>query len=135
MAERKRPKAAAPDDASFGEELIASLTELRDALASGDPASYPGVTVREVHYEPPPKLTADAVRRIRRHSNLSRDAFAFAVGVTPATVEKWERGERSPAGSAARALQMINADPERYLKTVGIYSTIVPPKRRVAKAS
>ena len=135
MARRIKKKVAAPEDTSFGEELIAALTELRDALASGDPASYPGVTVREVHYEPPPKIGSAAIRGIRQRSGLGRHTFASAVGVTPATVERWERGERFPAGSAARALQMMDADPERYLKTVGIHSNLVLPKRRVAKAS
>ena len=137
MAKRnaKRSKEPRGEGRNFGDDLVEAMTQMRDALASGDPASYPGVTVRVVEYNPPPKLTPAAVQRIRRRSKLSRVAFAGAVGVTPVTVDKWERGERTPAGSAARALQVMTADPEHYLRAVGrpplappVTSSVTPPR-------
>ena len=133
MATNKAKQSKAPrgEDTQFGDDLIEAMTQMRDALASGDPASYPGVTVRVVEYNPPPKLTPAAVQRIRRRSKLSRVAFAGAVGVTPVTVDKWERGERTPVGSAARVLQVMTADPEHYLRAVGrlpLAAPVTPPR-------
>lgn len=41
--------------------------------------------------------------------------FARLVGVTPAQVEHWEQGRRTPAPMASRLLDRISADPAGFL--------------------
>lgn len=49
-------------------------------------------------------------RRIRLKAGLSHAEIASPVGVTPATICRWELGERRPRGAAAlRYLELLDA--------------------------
>jgi len=49
-------------------------------------------------------------RQIREHANVSQGEVARAVGVEPATVCRWEAGQRMPQGDAAiRYLEVLEA--------------------------
>jgi DNA-binding XRE family transcriptional regulator len=46
----------------------------------------------------------NGINRIRHRLGMSRQDLALAIGVTPVTVGRWERGEREPSSSHAWSL-------------------------------
>jgi len=54
--------------------------------------------------------TPTDVIKIRMALNLSQKGLAYAIGVSPRTVESWEAGKSSPSGVATRILHLIEAD-------------------------
>jgi len=40
------------------------------------------------------------------------------IGVSQRTLENWEQGRRHPTGPARALLKIVEADPERALKTL-----------------
>jgi putative transcriptional regulator len=102
-----------PQSPSLGEEIIASLTEFRDALAAGEPIRE-RFTVRTVAPELHPRAyDAPAVRRVREGLNVSQPLFAAYLGVSVQTVRAWEQGKKAPSPMARRFLDEIADDPER----------------------
>src|SRR5947208_3206302 len=79
------------------------------AVLSGDP--HRGMTVREVEIPDPGEYGPAAVKALRGRMGVSVAVFARLVGVTPAQVEHWEQGRRTPAPMARRLLDRIAADP------------------------
>lgn len=66
---------------------------------------------------PLPVFKAEEIRVIRKRLDMTQAVFASFMGVSPKTVEAWERGINMPDGPARRVLSMIQADPflpERY---------------------
>ncbi len=63
------------------------------------------VTLRTHQVEPIalPTLEPDVVRETREALNMSRQVFAFKLGVNPRTLERWEQGRSKPNEQAARA--------------------------------
>jgi putative transcriptional regulator len=49
---------------------------------------------------------------IRHELNLTQDAFAELLGVSLATVRKWERGTGEPSGAAKTLLAVARMNPE-----------------------
>ena len=107
-----------PDESeeSLGDMLIRSLTEAVEAYESGDPASYPGVTVTVVEVCAPPTFDAAEIRVLRERTGLNHAMFAALVGGSTLTVKRWEKGTAEPNATARRLLQFIRESPER---TVG----------------
>ena len=60
---------------------------------------------------PLPIFKAEEIRTIRRSLDMTQAVFASFMGVSPKTVEAWERGRNTPDGPARRVLSMIQADP------------------------
>ena len=58
------------------------------------------------------------IKTARRKVGLSRDAFARAFGLSPATLRKWENGERQPTGAARVLLTIISREPEAALRAI-----------------
>lgn len=58
----------------------------------------------------PKKRTFSAadIRRIRNRTRMSQPVFAVLVGVGTSTVAQWEQGHKSPSGSSARLLDVID---------------------------
>ena len=81
---------------------------LKEAVAykQGD-RSRCKVSVREV---PVLSYTAADVARTRQALNLTQSALAYAIGVSPKTVEEWEAGEAEPSGLASRFLYLLDSD-------------------------
>jgi putative transcriptional regulator len=52
------------------------------------------------------KLTPAAIRRIRHRAEVSQAVFAAHLNVTVGIVSKWERGEKTPSGPAAKLLTL-----------------------------
>jgi|SRR6056297_988032 putative transcriptional regulator len=55
-----------------------------------------------------PKLSAVDIKRIRSKTRMSQPVFAQFLNVGPTTVAQWEQGKKSPGGSSARLLDVID---------------------------
>ena len=62
-----------------------------------------------VHKVKIPKLVD--VRRIRQSLQMTREEFSNTFGFSIRTLEKWERHERQPTGSARAYLIVIDKNP------------------------
>lgn len=107
-----------PKRKPFGERLIASMEEGRDALRSD--AELPATFVATPP-EPPP-FDPRSFIALRRHSGMSQSGFAKFLNVSAKAVESWEQGVRQPNGAALRLLQFM-AKPSLFLKTIGAESS------------
>ena len=58
------------------------------------------------------------IKSARKRVGLSRDAFARTFGLSPATLRKWENGERQPTGPARILLTIISREPEAALRAI-----------------
>jgi len=69
----------------------------------------------------PPEYDAKALTKLRRRADLSQNAFARLLGVTPKTLQSWEQGTRRPSRPARRLLQIYEDHPEVFhvRETVG----------------
>jgi len=87
-------------------ELLASVEQM-DAIKSGKK-------------EPDRQFTFDEpeVKAIRGKIGLTQNKFASLIGVSQRTLENWEQGRRHPTGPARALLKIVDADPERALRTL-----------------
>lgn len=56
---------------------------------------------------PPPIYQAEEIASIRNRLGCSQGVFALKMAVSVKTVRSWEQGARTPSGSAARLLQLM----------------------------
>jgi transcriptional regulator with XRE-family HTH domain len=54
-------------------------------------------------------FTAKQLQHLRRSTGLSRERFAHLVGVSIASVNRWEAGASSPSGTVLAIYETINA--------------------------
>ena len=59
---------------------------------------------------PPPEVTAEEVKMLRQSMNMTQTLFAAALGVSNKTVEAWEKGTNTPAGTARRIIGLLLVD-------------------------
>lgn len=52
-------------------------------------------------------MTPQAVKELRDHLQLTQEVFASILGVSFATVNRWENGKTTPTGDYARILQTL----------------------------
>ena len=52
-------------------------------------------------------LQPDEIKAIRINANMTQKMFAAYIGVSQKTVEAWESGKNTPAGSSSRILSML----------------------------
>jgi len=52
-------------------------------------------------------MEADNIRNLRRNLGLTQEEFAHRLGITVATVNRWENGKSEPSGDYARVLQTL----------------------------
>lgn len=52
-------------------------------------------------------MTPQAVKELREHLQLTQEVFASILGVSFATVNRWENGKTTPTGDYARVLQTL----------------------------
>lgn len=104
---------------TVGRRVIEGLTELRDALKSGE-ALKKRFTVRTVELDleelQPSKYDPEDVLLVRESVSASQAVFARLLGVAPATVEAWEQGVKPPNRMACRLLDVIRNDPRPWIK-------------------
>ena len=52
------------------------------------------------------------IKDLRLRLNLSQHSFAYAIGVSPKTVEAWETGVNRLSGSPSRMIELMEKDDE-----------------------
>ncbi len=72
------------------------------------------VTLRTHEVEPivVPPVDADFVRETREALHMSRQVFAFKIGVNPRTLERWEQGRSKPNEQAAALIWLVRKYPD-----------------------
>jgi putative transcriptional regulator len=106
---RSIKKAAAARNSGFGQAVLASLR----GWERGEP-----LTVRHVSYIPAPRaLPRHEIRRLRtKRLGVSQAVFAQLLGVSTKLVEAWEAGRNVPAGPVWRLIELIELNPDDFLK-------------------
>jgi putative transcriptional regulator len=56
---------------------------------------------------PVPPLRPEEIRRIRERSQVSQAVFAALLNTSVSTVQKWEIGQKRPAGTALKLLHLV----------------------------
>ena len=102
---RKRVKAA--KERSLFRELMAGVQAMRDHLEGR-------VTLRTHEVEPivVPRVGPDFARETREALHMSRQVFAFKIGVNPRTLERWEQGRSKPNEQAAALIWLVRKYPD-----------------------
>ncbi len=59
-----------------------------------------------------PALKPDVVRETREALHMSRQVFAFKLGVNPRTLERWEQGRSKPNEQAAALIWLVRKYPD-----------------------
>jgi DNA-binding transcriptional regulator YiaG len=81
--------------------------------ARGDPLDHPNAK-RDLA----PGVAALDVRALRRRMNMTQHHFAGLFGFPVATLRHWERGNRSPSGTALVLLSVIRENPRVVMQAV-----------------
>jgi len=95
-------------DDSFGDDLIASLTE---AVAHAE--ARPGTKGFRTHAP-----IAEEIRALRLDLQLSRAAFASRYGLDVRALQDWEQGRRMPDRAARTLFRVIRKAPELVAEAV-----------------
>ncbi len=59
-----------------------------------------------------PPLKPKVVRETREALRMSRQVFAFKLGVNPRTLERWEQGRSKPNDQAAALIWLVRKYPD-----------------------
>ena len=59
-----------------------------------------------------PAVDPDFVRETREALRMSRQVFAFKIGVNPRTLERWEQGRSRPNEQASVLIRMVRKFPD-----------------------
>ncbi len=72
------------------------------------------LTLRTHEVEPitVPPVNPNVVRETREALNMSRQVFAFKIGVNPRTLERWEQGRSKPNEQAAALIWLVRKYPD-----------------------
>jgi len=102
---RKRVKAT--KERNLFRELMAGVQAMRDHREGR-------VTLRTHEVEPivVPPVDPDFVRETREALHMSRQVFAFKIGVNPRTLERWEQGRSKPNEQAAALIWLVRKYPD-----------------------
>lgn len=92
-------------DFDLGDAIVEGLEQVI-AFEKGDKIKA-RVHVREI---PTPQYTPEMIAGLRKRKGLTQRSLAFAVGVSPRTVEGWEAGRFAPTGSSNKLLYLIDKD-------------------------
>lgn len=87
------------------ESIMRGLNEAVEYESNGKGARSMRVTIA-----PLPDVSAKDVKELRLSLNMTQSTFAAIMGVSNKTVEAWEKGTNTPAGTARRMLGMLKAD-------------------------
>lgn len=83
---------------------------LQQAIAHAEGRPSPRV---KIHY-----LKPVDVKALRIEIGMTQEQFAAKFGVSTATLQHWERGDRSPHGPALVLLNVIKHDPKAVIKAL-----------------
>ena len=72
------------------------------------------LTLRTHQVEPITVPTVDPtfVRETRERLHMSRQVFAFKIGVNPRTLERWEQGRSRPNEQASALIRLVRKYPD-----------------------
>jgi putative transcriptional regulator len=104
------------------ERLAASLEEVRTHVTTG---RFSG-RISAI------RIDAEDIRTIRKRSGLTQTQFAETFGIGLGTLQKWERGERSPSGAARSLLRVMQADLPLVVKALGVKPRKTRARSRIA---
>jgi putative transcriptional regulator len=92
---------------SLFRELMAGVDAMREHREGR-------LTLRTHHVEPIalPRLDPRVVRETRESLHMSRQVFAFKLGVNPRTLERWEQGRSKPNEQAAALIWLVREYPD-----------------------
>jgi putative transcriptional regulator len=105
------------------EKILRGLNEAR-AHARGE--EVPGLKMHKVDVQ------RTEIAGLRLREGLTQAQFATLLGTSLGTLRKWESGERTPSGAAARLVTLFAAKPKLVTQTLGIKQ--VASKRRARSA-
>ena len=98
-------------------ELMSGVEAMRDHREGR-------ITLRTHSVEPLvlPPVDPDFVRQTREAMRMSRQVFAFRLGVNPRTLERWEQGRSRPNEQAAALLWLVRKYPDtlRRLESISV---------------
>jgi putative transcriptional regulator len=105
MAKRGRTKLR--NRRSLFQELTAGVNAMREHREGR-------LTLRTSEVEPinVPPVDPDFVRETREAFHMSRQVFAFKIGVNPRTLERWEQGRSKPDEQAAALIWLVRRYPD-----------------------
>lgn len=106
MAKRAK-RAKTPAKRSLFRELMSGVRAMRDHRQGR-------LTLRTHHVEPisVPAVGPDFVRETREELHMSRQVFAFRIGVNPRTLERWEQGRSKPNEQASALIRLVRKYPD-----------------------
>ena len=93
---------------TYKDELAGAIHEMATGIY--DAGLMSKSTMREIEelcLTPVEKLSPDEIKAIREEALVSQAVFARHLNVTPGIVSQWERGEKSPGGSALKLLTLV----------------------------
>lgn len=67
-----------------------------------------------------PEYTAEDVVSLRKKLGLGSYYFAFIIGVSPLTIQRWERGDSVPQKGSSRLMGILEEHPELVDEIFGI---------------
>jgi len=105
------------------DRLIASLEEVHTHVST----SRFGGRISEII------VGADDIRAVRERSGLTQAQFAETFGIGLGTLQKWERGERSPSGAAKSLLRVMQVDLAAVVRALGTARSPRMPRARPAR--
>jgi putative transcriptional regulator len=104
---KKRMKGGATKKRSLFRERMSGVQAMREHREGR-------VTLRTHDVEPiaVPPVNPAFVRETREALHMSRQVFAFKIGVNPRTLERWEQGRSKPNEQAAALLWLVRKYPD-----------------------
>src|SRR5215216_3499060 len=101
---RKKPKAK---KRQLFPELMAGVGAIRQHRKER-------LTLRTHRVEPikVPSVDPAMVRETREGLHMSRQVFAFKIGVNPRTLERWEQGRSKPNEQASALIRLVRKYPD-----------------------
>lgn len=95
------------------EEVSADLDDAEESFIAALGDNLPERGVRVIASSRRRNWAANSkVAQLRAKTGLSQKDFAAFIGASISALQKWESGERTPSGSAARLLELIEQRPE-----------------------
>jgi putative transcriptional regulator len=106
MAKGRKPVKATKKRSLF-RELMSGVRAMREHREGR-------LTLRTHDVEPitVPTVDPEFVRETREALNMSRQVFAFKIGVNPRTLERWEQGRSKPNEQASALIRLVRKYPD-----------------------
>jgi putative transcriptional regulator len=113
-----------------GQTAVERLREFTEALESGDdlPEKF---SFRKLELDLcPHEYSPELVKETRKLLRLSQAMFAKFLGVEVTTVQKWERGAKTPQDIACRFMDEFRQNPKFWRRRIKKSARVVGHKPR-----